>query len=86
MSTIESTPIPCKELVELVTDYLEGALAPAERARIDAHLADCDGCTAYLEQMRFTLEALGHIPEETISEAARRTLMRAFGERHSSTS
>ena len=77
--------MPCKQFVELVTDYLEGRL-PAERvAQIDAHLADCDGCTAYLEQMRFTLEALGRIPEETISEAARQTLMRAFGERHSAT-
>jgi anti-sigma factor RsiW len=85
MSTIESTPLPCKQLVELVTDYLEGALPPGERARIDAHLAGCDACTTYLDQMRFTLRALGRIPEETISEDARRTLMSAFGERRSST-
>jgi anti-sigma factor RsiW len=78
MSTIESTPLACKELVELVTDYLEGRLPDAERARIDAHLAGCDGCSAYLEQMRLTLRALGSIPEETISVAARETLLVAF--------
>jgi anti-sigma factor RsiW len=78
MSTIESTPLACKELVELVTDYLEGRLPDAERARVDAHLAGCDGCSAYLEQMRLTLRALGSIPEETISVAARETLLVAF--------
>ena len=47
--------LPCRELVELVTDYLEGALPPGERTRFDAHLAECPGCTEYLEQMRVTL-------------------------------
>jgi anti-sigma factor RsiW len=76
----------CRELVELVTDYFEDRLSPADRARFDAHIAGCDACTIYLEQMRLTLRALGRIPEETISEAARRTLMRAFGERNPPTS
>ena len=70
--------LTCRELVELVTDYLEGRLSPAERERVDAHLAACDGCTAYIEQMRLTLRALGSIPEETISEQARATLVVAF--------
>jgi anti-sigma factor RsiW len=78
MSTIESTPLACKELVELVTDYLEGRLPDAERARVDAHLAGCDGCSAYLDQMRLALRALGSIPEETISAAARERLLVAF--------
>jgi anti-sigma factor RsiW len=79
MSTIEDTqPITCRELVELVTDYLEGQLRPGERERIERHLADCDGCTAYIEQMRFTLRALGSIPEETIPEHAREALLVAF--------
>ncbi len=47
--------LPCRELVELVTDYLEGALPPGERARFDAHVAACPGCGEYLEQMRATL-------------------------------
>jgi anti-sigma factor RsiW len=50
--------LTCQELVELVTDYLEGALASAERARFEAHLAECQGCEAYLGQMRGTVFAL----------------------------
>jgi anti-sigma factor RsiW len=45
----------CQELVELVTDYLEGALEESERARFEAHLEECDGCRAYLAQMRTTV-------------------------------
>jgi anti-sigma factor RsiW len=78
MSTIESTPLACRQLVELVTDYLEGALPAPERRRVDRHLAGCDGCSAYLEQMRVTLRALGSIPEETISDEARETLLVVF--------
>jgi anti-sigma factor RsiW len=47
--------LTCQELVELVTDYLEGALPPGQRARFDAHLAECPGCQIYLEQMRATI-------------------------------
>jgi anti-sigma factor RsiW len=83
MSPIE--PIPCKQFVELVTDYLEARLPAARVEQIDAHLAGCDDCTTYLDQMRFTLDALGRIPEESISEAARQTLTQAFGERRSAT-
>lgn len=48
----------CQELVELVTDYLEGALSEEDRARFDEHLAECAGCRAYLAQMRGTLRAV----------------------------
>lgn len=68
----------CQELVELVTDYLEGRLPDAEREQLEAHLAECDGCSAYIEQMRLTLFALGRIPEETIAPAARDELIHAF--------
>ena len=47
--------LSCQELVELVTDYFDGALPPAQRARFDAHVAECDACATYLEQMRTTL-------------------------------
>ena len=70
----------CKELVELVTDYLEGRLADATRAQLEAHIAECDNCTAYIEQMRMTLLALGHIPQETIAPAARDELIATFRE------
>ena len=49
----------CRELVELVTAYLEGDLSSGERKRFDAHLAGCDGCTTYVEQMRRTIELTG---------------------------
>ena len=70
--------IPCREMVELVTDYLEGALSWRERRRFERHIAGCDGCRAYLEQMRQTLRVLGRLDEETISPEARDALLRAF--------
>lgn len=68
----------CRELVELVTDYLEGRLPTGERERFEDHVDLCDGCQAYMEQMRATLAALGRIPEETISAEAREELLHAF--------
>jgi anti-sigma factor RsiW len=51
--------LTCQQLVELVTDYFEDALDPADRARFEAHVAGCSGCSAYLSQMRTTLELVG---------------------------
>ena len=68
----------CQELVELVTDYLEGVLLPAECARFEAHLTGCDGCTRYLEQMRLTIAAVGRLTEESIEPAARAELLQLF--------
>jgi anti-sigma factor RsiW len=80
MTTQAIEPMACQELVELVTDYLEGRLSPVDRRRFDVHIAGCDACTAYLEQMRMTLDALGRIPEESISAQAREELLVAFRE------
>ena len=52
--------LSCQELVELVTDYLDGALPPPDRARFEAHIAGCDGCRAYLEQIGVTIAAQRH--------------------------
>ena len=68
----------CRELVELVTDYLDGRLPPADRARFEAHLADCEYCETYLDQMRQTIRALGRLPEESLSDEARDALLAAF--------
>lgn len=68
----------CKELVELITDHLEGTLSTPDRVRFEAHLADCDGCQTYLEQMRQVIRTLGCLPEEPISPAAIGELLRAF--------
>jgi anti-sigma factor RsiW len=70
--------LPCQELVELVTDYLEGRLAPMEQRRFDAHLTLCRGCRTYLEQMQQTLRALGKLPEESIDPEAKQRLLGAF--------
>jgi anti-sigma factor RsiW len=58
MDAADPTELSCRELVELVTEYFEGALDPAEHARFEAHVADCPGCDAYLSQMRDTLEVV----------------------------
>ncbi len=78
MSPRAATPLACQEMVELVTAYLEGALSADDTARFEAHLADCDGCTRYVEQMRQTIAALGRIPPESLSPQAEAALLEAF--------
>ena len=70
--------MPCRELVELVTDYLEDRLSPIDRARFEAHLAECEPCLTYLEQFRQTIRVLGRLPEESLSPEAREALLTAF--------
>jgi anti-sigma factor RsiW len=70
--------LSCQELVELVTDYLEGALPPKQRARFDEHLELCDGCTAYLEQMRVTIALAGRLTPEDVSPEAEEALLGVF--------
>jgi anti-sigma factor RsiW len=70
----------CGELVELVTDYFEGALSRADRRRFELHLQACDACTTYIEQMRLTVKAAGRLTEESIDPAARDALLDAFRE------
>ena len=55
MDSSGATDLTCRELVELVTDYLEGSLPAHERARLEAHLGECEACAAYVEQMRTTV-------------------------------
>ena len=70
--------IKCQELVELVTDYIEGALPPRDRARFERHLAGCPHCTIYVDQLRITIRALGRLEPESISPEAREALLTAF--------
>ena len=70
--------LECREFVEQVTAFLEGALsAEAEQDFID-HLALCDGCGRYLEQMRQTAQALTGLPADSLPGDARRALLHAF--------
>jgi anti-sigma factor RsiW len=71
-------PLVCREFVELVTDYFEGALPDGERVRFEAHLAACDGCTGYLEDMRLLMRSLREVPEPPADSETRDALVRAF--------
>ena len=70
--------LPCQELVELVTDYLEKRLPDSLRVRFETHLAQCSGCRTYLEHMRQTIRALGRLPTASIEPAARERLLEVF--------
>jgi hypothetical protein len=70
--------ITCRELIELVTDYLEERLPLADRTRFELHLVFCEHCRRYLQQMRQVLAATGKLTEETAPPAARDALLRAF--------
>jgi anti-sigma factor RsiW len=72
------TEMACQELVELVTDYFEGALSRRERARFERHVAECEYCSRYLDQMRITIRTLGRLPAETVPPEARDALLDAF--------
>jgi len=68
----------CKEVVEIVSDYLEDALPAQDRARFEAHLAGCAGCTTYVEQMREIIRLTGMLTEEQVPTEHRERLRQAF--------
>ncbi|HET7093470.1 MAG TPA: anti-sigma factor [Thermomicrobiales bacterium] len=77
---MDSTELSCQELVALVTDYFERALPPDDARRFEAHLAECDGCATYLEQMRQTIAVLGRLREDDLPPPARDRLLVVFRE------
>ena len=68
----------CRELVELVTEYLEGTLPLQDRTRFEHHLVFCTWCVDYLQQMRETLRAAGRLRESDVPEESKEKLLRAF--------
>jgi hypothetical protein len=70
--------IACQEFVEVVTDYLEGALDRRSRRRFEAHVADCDGCEGYLGQLRAALVLTGTLRPQALAPPAREALLRLF--------
>jgi anti-sigma factor RsiW len=70
--------VSCAEVVELVTDYLEGALPPDEAALFEQHLNFCDGCVWYVDQLRATVAAAGRVEEEDLPAETRERLLAAF--------
>jgi anti-sigma factor RsiW len=70
--------VNCDEFVELVTAYLEGALTPETEQRFVEHLAECDGCDRYLDQIRTTVDSLGRLPAQRLAPEFRDRLLAAF--------
>jgi anti-sigma factor RsiW len=70
--------ITCRELVELVSDYLDGTLGAPDRERFEAHLAICDACRVYVEQIRQTIGATGRFTEDSLEPPVRAALMETF--------
>ncbi len=70
--------LSCAELVQLVTDYVEGALSADDRRRFEEHIVICDGCGAHLDQMRTTITVVGRAGEQELSDEAVDELIAAF--------
>ena len=73
-----SDDLSCAELVELVTDYLEGALDPRDRERFEEHIVFCDGCANHLDQMRTTINIVGRLEERDLGDEMAAELLVAF--------
>jgi anti-sigma factor RsiW len=72
--------LSCQEVVELITDYLEGALPADTASRFEEHLNFCDGCEVYLDEMRATIATIGRVDvaEEEMPSETRESLLTAF--------
>jgi anti-sigma factor RsiW len=70
--------LTCQQVVELVTEYLDGVMEPARRARFEQHLAGCHGCTAYLAQFRTTVALVGRLGASDVPEPVMDELLSAF--------
>jgi predicted anti-sigma-YlaC factor YlaD len=75
---VASTDLSCREIVELVTDYLEGTLEPADQRAFELHLAECEGCRNYLDQMRKTIRLTGELHQESLPPELQEELVAAF--------
>lgn len=73
-----TTDLTCREMVELMNDYLEGALSQADRGRFEAHLSICDPCARYLEQIRESVTLTRKLTEESVPQPVRDDLLETF--------
>ena len=78
MSDPMAEDLECREVVEVVTDYLEGVMPPGQRLRFHHHLALCEGCQAYLEQMRTVIRVAGRPAVDAVPPETMAGLLRAF--------
>jgi predicted anti-sigma-YlaC factor YlaD len=70
--------LDCKDVVEILSDYLDDVMTPEDKRRVDEHLAACEGCDRALEQLRETVRATGMLTEEQLTDEQRATLLTAF--------
>jgi anti-sigma factor RsiW len=78
--------VACRELVERITDLLDGRLAPDEQRAVEGHLTECPGCVAAIEQFRRTIDVLGRLPDDDVralDPGVADSLARAFRDRRS---
>ncbi len=73
-----SRDMTCTEIVELITDYLEGGLSNVDRERFEEHIGFCDWCLAYLGQMRQTVATVGRLQEDDLPPELQKSLLTAF--------
>jgi anti-sigma factor RsiW len=78
MLSLRRKDIVCQQAVEMITDYLEGALSRRDRRRLEAHLRACPNCSAYLEQIRLTIRLTGTVEAEDLSPEAQDELTELF--------
>jgi anti-sigma factor RsiW len=78
LRVLKQPELQCKALVQLVTEYLDDAFAPHERAAFERHVDECEDCGVYLDQMRATIAALGGLPPERLTGSARGRLLATF--------
>jgi predicted anti-sigma-YlaC factor YlaD len=78
LETAQADDLECRVLVEIVSDYLDGALPEEDRERFDAHLQVCEGCRRYLDQMRTTIRVVGTLSEDDLDPGAKDQLLQLF--------
>jgi anti-sigma factor RsiW len=78
LETAQADDLECRVLVEIVSDYLDGALPEEDRERFDAHLEVCEGCRRYLDQMRTTIRVVGTLSEDDLDPGAKDQLLQLF--------
>lgn len=76
--------VQCREVVDVLTDYLEGAMPPEQRAALEQHLLTCEGCTNYVEQLRMSIALTGRLQEEDVPPQVMDRILNMFEERSSS--
>jgi anti-sigma factor RsiW len=77
---VTADELTCQMLVEVITDYIEGTMPPAEREQFEAHLAICPGCVTYLTQMRQTIEVVGRLRADELDRNVQAELVSLFRE------